>query len=270
MLRWFLCNSFAFYGALFAFSSGHAAELTTVLDEENLPYSSEKGAAPGLNTEIARALAEKMGRPLKIVWENTLNEGVVSPLLRHEDPIHLAVGVPVEPLMVEDEQRVGDKVLYSKPFASTRYVLVTRKSHKPVRYFEDVGTAKVGVEMSSVASGVLWSYGFHLEYLESQDRILRAMADHELDYGILWSNAGWLIDNNDAFRDALRIHTAETTVPGLAWNLAVAIGPANAALLPHVNEAIDKLKDEGAFKRLFAKYATPYFEPFAEEGNTSP
>jgi len=116
MERWLGNSTLAFFAVLFAFSAGHAAELTTILDEANLPYSSEKGATPGLNTEIARALAEKLDRPLKIVWKNTLNSGVVSLLLRDEDPIHLAVGVPVEPLMVEDERRVGDKVLYSKAF----------------------------------------------------------------------------------------------------------------------------------------------------------
>lgn len=246
------------------------AELTTVLDEENLPYSSENGNWPGLNTELTRALADKMNRPLKIEWDDTLNEGLVSPLLREKNPTHLAVGIPVEPKMVEDEQRVGDKIHYSKAYASTRYVLVTRKSHDNLDAFQDMGTAKVGVEMSSVASRILWNYGFLVERLESQDHILRATLKGDLEYGVLWSNAGWLILSNDDFRDELRVQSTTTVLPGLAWNLAVAVGPSSRHLLPQIDKAINELQEEGVITDLFAKYATPYFEPFTQEGKTTP
>ena len=236
-----------------------------VFDAENLPYSSRLGVPEGLNVEVARLVAVKLDVALDILWTDTEATGLLSHLIADEKRIQLAFGVPVEPRAIEDEGRVGDKITYSIPYASTRYILVTRKTHKDLPDFQAIGLEHIGVEVASVASGILWDRGFIVEGKNSQGEVLQAVATGQLGYAALWSNAGWLIENDIRLKETLKVQTAEPGIPGLAWNLAVAIGRGSEHLLGPINNAIAELKELDAFRPLFLKYHVPYFEPVDSE-----
>lgn len=235
--------------------------LIVVLDEENLPYSSRRGRPAGLDAEIATALAGWMNRELEIDWVDTLAEGLLSPLLGDESDAILAVGAPVDLNWVEEETAVGREVLFSIPYASTRYVLVTRRSSPEYVTFAQIDRIPVGVEVGSVAGRLLGDRGFLLRRFGSQDRILKALLDGRLDIGVVWTNSAWLIDQDAKMRERLRVQPAEPEIPGMAWNLAMAIAPDHASLLEEVNAAIMEMKREAVFERLFAGYKIPYLEP---------
>lgn len=251
-------------------SSFAASErVSVVFDQNNLPYSSQNGRPAGLYVEIAHLLAQAMSIELDPRWVDTRYGGLLS-LLAEDDPIQLAVGVPIEPNTVEDEERVGEKVLYSEPFACARYVLVTRQNGQELQTFRAIGRARMGVEFGSIASGVLWDKGFLIERKSSQDQILKSLVQGDVVCGVLWNNAGWLIEHDDVYRDALRVHPADPENDRLAWDLAVAISPEHAYLLPKVNAAIQVVLKHNILKPLFEKYAVPFFEPTTGKGNSKP
>lgn len=250
-------------------SAENGGGLRVILDQDNLPYSSLEGHPSGLDAEIAGEIARRIDRPLQIVWANTLDEGFLTPVVTANGEADVAVGVPVEPAAVEDSKYVGREVLYSLPYASTGYVLVTARDHAVVDELIDVGRGVIGVEIGSVAASQLWDRGYLLRQFGAQDRILEAIASGDLEYGVLWSNSGWLIDQNSAFRGALTIQPAEIDMRTPRWNIALAVGHHNRELLPLVDSVIYAMRQEGVFRALYEKYHIPYFEPF-EEGTPTP
>jgi ABC-type amino acid transport substrate-binding protein len=222
-----------------------------------------------MDAELAGELARRLNRPLQIVWADTLDEGLLSPVVRPDGGADMAVGVPVEPATVEDSMYVGRQVLYSLPYAATGYVLVTGKDHTSVSDLKSVGRGVIGVEVGSVAASQLWDRGYLLRRFGDQDRILEALASGDLEYGVLWGNSGWMIEQDRAFQDALTLQHAEIDMLKPRWNVAVAVGRHNRTLLPVLDGVILAMKQDGYFKALYKKYHIPYFDPF-EEGSPNP
>jgi ABC-type amino acid transport substrate-binding protein len=251
-------------------AEGAASTLRIVADKENLPYSSERQHPPGLDVEIALELAKAMGATLAIEWIDTLDEGLLKPVLDPETGIHAAVGVAIESRTVEDAAPVGEEALFSLPYAAARYVLVTRREFRDLNSIEETGRVALGVEAGSVAAVELWNAGFMTRHFGSQERILEALVEGSLDFGVLWNNAGWMMSQNERWREAVKMQVMPWGVPGIEWNLGVAVGRHNRELLPAIDGAILKLKKEGTFKRLFEKYSMPYFEPIAAKEKAEP
>lgn len=250
-------------------AEGNGNGLRVILDRNNLPYSSLEGHPSGLDAEIAGEIARRIDRPLQIVWADTLDEGLLTPVVTEGGEADIAVGVPVEPAAVEDSMYVGRHVIYSLPYASTGYVLVTAKDHARVSELADIGRGVIGVEVGSVAASQLWDRGYLLRQFGAQERILEAIASGELEYGVLWSNSGWLIDQNDIFRESVAIQPAEIDMLTPRWNFAAAVGHHNRELLPVIDSVIYAMRQEGVFRSLYEKYHIPYFDPFEEGSPTS-
>ena len=246
------------------------ASLSVVFDEDNLPYSKRDGMPEGIDVEIARLLALQMGVSLDIHWINTLDEGLLTPLSKGDASIQMAVGVPIEPKTIEDERRVADEVLYSVPYATAQYVVVSRVSTADLPTVKAIGHEPIAVEYASVASSRLWDEGFAVEGVPSQEELLKAVARGAYAYAALWNNAGWLIERDDALRGKLKIQPAPLEIKGMRWNLAVAVGKQNASLLPKINEAIAALRGLDAFRPFFVKYGMPYVAPFNPEEPSTP
>ena len=224
----------------------------------------------GVDVEIARLLALQMGVSLDIRWINTLDEGLLTPLSNGDPPIQLAVGVPIEPKTIEDDRRVAADVLYSAPYATAQYVIVSRTAQADLPSFKAVGHEPIAVEYASVASSRLWDEGFAVEGVSSQDELLKAVARGAYAYAALWNNAAWLIDHDDALRGRLKVQPAAPEIEGMRWNLAVAVGKQNAELLPKINQAIAALRGLDAFRPFFIKYGIPYVAPFNPEEPSTP
>ena len=65
-------------------------ELVVSMDPANLPYSAAKGEHPGLDVELARALAQQLDVKLRIDWLDIQHETAVGQLL--ERPVRPGVG----------------------------------------------------------------------------------------------------------------------------------------------------------------------------------
>jgi ABC-type amino acid transport substrate-binding protein len=239
--------------------------LTAVFDSSNLPYSSEQGESHGLNVEIARLIAEAADVDLEIRWIDSERDGLLSQLLAELDPADLVFGVPIEPKIVEDEKRIGGDVAYSLPFVSARFVMVTRQDMPDLRNFRAAGLKPIGVQAATVASTRLWDEGYVREMMPSQEHVLTALAAGDIDYAVLWNNVGWLIEQNNAWRETLKIQDAAPETYGFSWDFAVALRLEDRALLGRVNKAIERLAKENVFVPVFEKYHVPYYKPKKHE-----
>ncbi len=82
--------------------------------------------------ELARALAEKLQVKLRIDWLDVQHETAVGQLLQHE--CDLILGEAVADNAVADDEELAGKVLYSRPYYGTGYLLVAaqERPQRPV------------------------------------------------------------------------------------------------------------------------------------------
>lgn len=236
-------------------------ELAVSMDPANLPYSSAKGDKPGFDVELARALAERMGLKLRLHWIDVQRETAIGELLDGE--CDLAFGAAIDPAAVNDEEELAGKVIYSRPYYGTGYLLVVRKQGPRVQSLAELKGEKsrrLGTEAGSVADYHLAQNGYQRRLFRTQLAVLKALQDNDIDYGYLWANVGWTLQHSPDF--ALEI--VPNYVPVDRWNIAIAMRHADNELKKQVDAALEKLVDDGTVSRALARYHVPYFPPFAE------
>jgi polar amino acid transport system substrate-binding protein len=234
-------------------------EIVVSFDPANLPYSSATEEQPGCDTELARALAEALGVKLRIDWIDIHRKTAMGQLLDGE--CDLAFGSAIEPRAMDDEEEIGERVIYSRPYYGTGYFLVTRKTGPEAKSLEELKGEKsrrLGTEAGSVADYELRQRGYLRRLFRTQLAVLKSLSDGGIDYAYLWANVGWTLHASPEF--ALQI--APSYVPKDHWNIAVAMRRGDDELKQHVDEALQKLIDDGTVSRTLAKYHLPYFPPF--------
>jgi polar amino acid transport system substrate-binding protein len=236
-------------------------ELRVALDPANLPYSSAKEDRPGFDVELARELAREVGLKLRIDWLDVQRETAIGKLLENE--CDLALGAAVEPNAVEDEEELADKVVYSRPYYGTGYVLVTRQQGPRVKALADIKgeqSRRLGTEAGSVADYRLRQRGYLRSLYRNQLAVLKALDDGALDYAYLWANVGWTLHASPEFK----LEIVPGYVPEDHWNIAVALRKGDTELKRRVDAAVEKLARDGTVARALARYHVPYFPPFED------
>ncbi len=127
-------------------------ELVVSFDPANLPYSSAKEDRPGFDLELARALAQQLHVKLRIEWLDIHHETAVGS--SSSISATWSLGEAVAPNVVADDEELAGKILYSRPYYGTGYVLVQRKNGPRVQSLAELKGAKsqrLGTEAGSVA-----------------------------------------------------------------------------------------------------------------------
>jgi polar amino acid transport system substrate-binding protein len=232
------------------------------VDPDNLPYSSKKDDRPGFDVELLRELAKEMGVKLRIDWLDVHRATAVGKLLDRESD--LAVGTPIDPNAFEDDDELAGKLLYSRPYYGTGYLLVQRKGAPAVKSLADLKGEKsrrLGAEAGSLADYRLRQRGYLRTLHRNQIATLRALHNKEIDYAYLWANVAWSLRTTPDI--------AAEVVPGFVmedhWNIAIAMRSGDEDLKKKVDAALEKLIESGAVKKMLARYEMPYFAPFPEK-----
>ncbi len=228
-------------------------ELVVSMDPANLPYSAARADRPGLDVELARALADRLGVRLRIDWLDVHRETPVGELL--EGRCDLVFGEAIDANAVADDEPLAGKVLYSRPYYTTGYVLVRRKDGPRVRSLAELKGARsqrLGTEAGSVADYNLRRRGYHRRLFANQLAVLKALSDGDLDFAYLWANAGWTLHVTPDFAAKLEID------PGVAsddrWPIAIAMRQGDDPLKRQVDTAVGVLITEGTVARTLARY----------------
>jgi len=236
-------------------------ELVVSMDPANLPYSSAKDDRPGFDVELARALAERLQVKLRIEWLDIQHETAVGRLL--ERRCDLIFGEAVAANAVADDEELAGKVLYSRPYYGTGYVLVQRKDGPKVQSLAELKGAKsqrLGAEAGSIADYSLRQRGYLRRLYRNQLAALKALSDGDIDHAYLWANAGWTL----AVSPDLNVELVPNYVPEDHWNIAVAMCRGDDELKRHVDPALVALIADGTVGRVLGRYYVPYHAAFPE------
>jgi polar amino acid transport system substrate-binding protein len=234
-------------------------ELVVSMDPANLPYSSAKGDRPGFDVEIARNLAQELGVKLRIDWLDVRSETAVGKLLQGECDI--ALGAAVDQNAVEDDEELAGKVIYSRPYYGTGYLLVQRKKGphaKSLAELQGEKSKRLGTEAGSVADYRLRQRGYERRLFRNQLAVLKSLSDGDIDHAYLWANVGWTLHTSPDFA----LEVVPGYVPEDHWNIAIALCPGDDQLKSRIDAAIEKLVKDGTVSRALARYHVPYFAAF--------
>jgi ABC-type amino acid transport substrate-binding protein len=234
-------------------------ELVVSMDPANLPYSSARPDRPGIDLEVARALAQELRAKLRVEWLDVHHETAVGELLQNR--CDLVVGEAVAANRVADDEELADKILYSRPYYGSGYLLVQRASGPHARSLEELKGSKalrLGTEAGSLADYSLRRSGYLRRLYRNQLAALKAVSDGDIDFAYLWANVGWTLHVSPE----LKLELSPGYVPEEHWNIAIAMRHGDEELKRNVDVAIGQLISKGAIQRILSRYHMSPFPPF--------
>ncbi|HKB42267.1 MAG TPA: transporter substrate-binding domain-containing protein [Gemmataceae bacterium] len=237
-------------------------ELRIALDPANLPYSSAKKERPGFDVELARDIAREIGLKLRIDWLDIQRETAIGKLLANE--CDFALGAAIDDNAVEDDDELADRVIYSRPYYGSGYVLVTRQKGPRVKSLAELKgdrSRRLGTEAGSVADYRLRQRGYLRSLYRNQLAVLKALDDGDIDYAYLWANVGWTLHTTPEFK----LEIVPGYVPEDHWDIAVAMRKGDIELKRRVDAAIAKLVKDGTVARALARYHVPPYPAFDDK-----
>jgi polar amino acid transport system substrate-binding protein len=213
-----------------------------------LPFSAERGEVPGFQIEIARALAQRLGLQLQVLW-------IV--------PRYRASAVDCDMLMDTIlspgvEQR-GLKP--SLPYQVGGVGLVFAPGQKAVPDYKSLPAGiRVGVMMNSLASLVISRTPAAMVPFGFEDDMLEAAARGDVHAAaVSVASAGYY--NMRHPQQRLTVVRAQDHEPELRWDLAVGLRRADEALLEAVNVALRALLEDGTIAAIYARYGIEHRRP---------
>jgi ABC-type amino acid transport substrate-binding protein len=236
-------------------------ELVVSMDPANLPYSSAREGRRGLDFELAGALAQRLELKLRIEWLDIRNETAIGELLQRRDD--LVFGEAVAANAVAGDQDLAGKILYSRPYYGTGYLLVHRKGGLLVRSLAELKGARsvrLGAEAGSVADYSLRQRGYLRRLYRNQLATLKALCDGDIDHAYLWANVGWTLHACPEFK----LEIVPDYEPEDHWNIAIAMRMGDTELKRHVDAALETLIVDGTVERTLSRYHVPYYDPFSD------
>jgi ABC-type amino acid transport substrate-binding protein len=231
-------------------------ELVVSVDPANLPYSSAREDRPGFDVELARVLAERLRVRLRLDWLDVHRETAVGELIQGR--CDLVFGEAIDSNAMADDEELAGKILYSRPYYTTGYMLVGRKDGPRVRALAELKGARserLGTEAGSIADYHLRQRGFLRRLFRNQLSTLKALSEGDIDFAYLWANVGWTLQVSPDYSARLAIITAGE--PEDRWNIAIAMRHGDDELKRQVDGVLETLIADGTVSRALDRYHYP-------------
>jgi polar amino acid transport system substrate-binding protein len=223
-------------------------QLSLCANPNALPYASEGADMPGFQIEIARALAQRMGLQLQVMWIVPRYRAGAVDCDMLMDTI-LSPGVEQRGLRPSLPYQIGGVGLV---FASGQPTVPDYRSLRE--------GMRVGVMMNSLASLVVSRTGAAMVPFGFEDEMMEAVARGEVNAGAVSSaSAGYY--NLRHPTQPLTVVRAQDSEPELRWNVAVGLRRADDALLEAVNVALKALLDDGTIRSIYGRYGIEHRRP---------
>jgi polar amino acid transport system substrate-binding protein len=254
--------------------------LTVCLDPDNLPYSDSKKTPPGFDIEISKQIAKTLGVEAKFFWVDTIHDTPLGELL--EEKCDCAVGTAIEANTADELANLGEKVLFTRPYYSSGYVLVVAALGERGQGPEQSSTAlsergynqtkapkslaelkgkKIGAEAGSVADYNLNLKGHDRRLYPRQEAIFSGLDSGEIVAGFMWApNVGWMLKNDS--KRKYKLVDGYAPEPDFRWNVGIAVRKADRELKVALDKIIADLVKEGQAQKILSSYGVPYFPPF--------
>jgi len=226
-----------------------AGVLVVGLDHNSLPFSAAHPEPAGLDFDIARLLAEKLGVSLNIYWAYSSHDSYPSKLATKE-LCDVMLGV-----MPDD--RFGKRVAFSKPYYFLDY-----------RFAVPAGAAIPAEDQPLAAERGLALRGLRgkvIHELPSLDAILAAVVEGKEAAGYVTGARGqWLAETRWPGR--LKFVPPADAVD--RFPICAAVRKSDADLREAVDAALDELASSGQLTEVFARWHIPYEPPGQDKEST--
>ncbi len=215
--------------------------------------SDENNQPAGVSVDLAHALAESLGRPVKI--ENIAFAGLISSLKTGK--IDLIISS-----MTATEERAGS-IDFSDPYLETGLCLLVSKD-SDIQSINDVDKKGKSIAVKQGTTGHLHAID-HVKYAQVLPLDKETAAVIEVTQG---KADAFIYDQMSTYRNWLR--HPETTRPILkpfkkeSW--AIGIRKGNEELKLQVNEFLSDFKENGGFDELGERYLSEEKKAFQEMG----
>lgn len=213
-----------------------------------LPFAREKGAVRGFQVELGEALARAMGLGFEAKW-------II--------PSYRARLVDCDAKMdfivqgFEDES----KVRLSRPYARGGVALAIGPGHEELQDFRTVVPGrKIGTMINSMPSVILQKRGWLTSPYAFEDDMIEDLEKNEIAGGAISLNKiQWHLKLNPSSR--IRFVHAYEGEEDMSWTLAVGLRRADQPMVDAVNEALQRLMEDGTIEAIYARYGIAWRRP---------
>lgn len=215
--------------------------------------SDENGEPMGISVDIAKGLADFLGR--KLIIKNTSWVGLIPSLNTGDaDLVLSSMSITIE------RQQVVD---FSVPYANSGLTLLLNKSSK-ANSFEDLNKPEITVVAKSGTTGALLA---NKQLVNAKKMYLDDVAPCVLE--VVQGNADAFIydaltvyENHKKHPDRTKVNL--NPIVGTAGNWGIAVKKGNTELLEKVNEYIIKSQKTNAFNKIAEKHLGEMIKVFKE------
>ena len=240
---------------------------TVSFDPDNLPYSCREGKLSGIEVELAHALAKQLGLTARIDWLRTEHETSLRKLL--ERKCDLVMGLPIDPRLRDDDDLAASRILYTRPYYRTGYLLFVRNNGPRIGRLDELKgepSSRLGTQAGTVADHLLKQRGYERKLFGSQEAALKALANRDIDFAYLWSNAAWLVRASE--KPAVQIVQPYELED---WrDMAMAVRRGDEEFRTQLDKALAELMQQKVIEKLLDRYGLPYYSPADAKAKPEP
>ena len=214
-----------------------------------LPFASRVDSPPGIQIEIARALARELGVGLEIAWVT---------ILFQRSSVNCDI---VLDAIVDKDVQADSPVKVSRPYYRSGIALALPVGADGIKTFADIGKGKrVGVQVGSLAQMVLSQRGLQTSPFGFEDEMIDAVADGKLDGAAVTAASAGYFNLAHPERKVRVVHAYEQE-PLLSWNIAVGMRGSDAPLRQKIDLAVERLLADGTIGDIYARYGVEHRAP---------
>jgi polar amino acid transport system substrate-binding protein len=231
-------------GFTLSLASAQAQELRTAVDGTFAPHAFPDlatGGIQGFNVDLAKAVGEKLKRPLKI--DSAQFSGLLPAM---QAGTYDFIAAPV----TATRER-AESMLFTEGYLNTDFIFVVGRNEAVATKLEDFKgktvTVNKGSAYDSWARGLEAQIGWKVESFGTQTDAVQAVIAGRASANITGNTVGaWAIKQNPALK-ASYLHST-----GLVWAMAVRKG--NEPMRASLDNAIECLKQDGTIAKLHEKW----------------
>jgi len=227
-------------------------------DPDAMPFSQRSGEPAGLQIDLAKLLADRMGVRLDTYW-------IASRAAARRVNCDAIMGSLAQAESGDAQERKPStgvlRAALTHPYARETTRIVIAEDSPPVQTLDDLRGRSVAVIYASLAHYILNTEHIPVRTpYATEEEILAAVASKEMSAGIV---GDWIFDwyQRTHPQSGLRIVNGLVVDPDLDYNVAITLRNTDVALLEKVNAVLDALESDGSLTRLFADYGITYKAP---------
>ena len=241
--------------------------ITACADAWFWPFSrtARENEADGLEIEILETIARKYDWDYEIMWVNMKSRfGPGAPGGAYDRSINkggcdIVLGLAISG---DDHHMAPNELVFSKPFMSTGFVLVTQGPAKSLKNLQDAKNQNVTVGVPAYSPMAEYAEANKIPYTTffQNYRVIDAMVAGKINAAMIWSGAisQAKLDRPQAL---FEIVDGYQPVPEMTWNSAWVIKEKEVELQKFVNESFVNMLESGEIRQIVERYGMPFYPP---------